>query len=50
MRLRFSTTIALGALLTSTVAGQGKIYPGVAFKKLESLVQGAQIAPQRLWS
>ena len=34
----------------STFAGQGKIHPGVAFKKLESLVQGAQIASRRLWS
>jgi 5-methyltetrahydropteroyltriglutamate--homocysteine methyltransferase len=34
----------------STFAGQGKIHPGVAFKKLESLVEGAKIASKRLWS
>jgi 5-methyltetrahydropteroyltriglutamate--homocysteine methyltransferase len=34
----------------ATFAGLGKIDPGVAFKKLESLVQGAEIASRRLWS
>jgi 5-methyltetrahydropteroyltriglutamate--homocysteine methyltransferase len=34
----------------ATFAGQGKIHPGVAFKKLESLVEGARIASKRLWS
>jgi 5-methyltetrahydropteroyltriglutamate--homocysteine methyltransferase len=33
----------------ATFAGQGKIHPGVAFKKLESLVEGAKIASRRLW-
>ena len=34
----------------ATFAGQSKIDPGVAFKKLESLAQGAEIASKRLWS
>ena len=34
----------------ATFAGLGKIDPGVAFKKLESLVEGAEIASRRLWS
>ncbi len=34
----------------ATFAGLGKVDPGVAFKKLESLVQGAEIASRRLWS
>ena len=34
----------------ATQAGQSKVDPGVAFKKLESLVQGAEIASKRLWS
>jgi 5-methyltetrahydropteroyltriglutamate--homocysteine methyltransferase len=33
----------------STFAGTGKLHPGVAFKKLESLVEGARIASERLW-
>jgi 5-methyltetrahydropteroyltriglutamate--homocysteine methyltransferase len=33
----------------STFAGTGKLHPGVAFKKLESLVEGAAIASRRLW-
>jgi 5-methyltetrahydropteroyltriglutamate--homocysteine methyltransferase len=33
----------------ATFAGQGKVHPGVAFKKLESLVEGARIASKRLW-
>ena len=33
----------------ATFAGQGKIHPGVAYKKLESLVEGARIASNRLW-
>ncbi len=32
-----------------TFAGYGKIDPGVAFKKLRSLVEGARIATARLW-
>jgi 5-methyltetrahydropteroyltriglutamate--homocysteine methyltransferase len=32
-----------------TFAGYGKIDPDVAFKKLESLVRGAEIATERLW-
>jgi 5-methyltetrahydropteroyltriglutamate--homocysteine methyltransferase len=34
----------------STFAGTGKLHPGVAFKKLESLVEGAAIASRRLWN
>jgi 5-methyltetrahydropteroyltriglutamate--homocysteine methyltransferase len=34
----------------ATFAAQGKIHPGVAFKKLESLVEGAKIASRRLWA
>ena len=33
----------------ATFAGIGKLHPGVAFKKLESQVQGAEIASGRLW-
>jgi 5-methyltetrahydropteroyltriglutamate--homocysteine methyltransferase len=32
-----------------TFAGYGKIDPGVAYKKLASLVEGARIASSRLW-
>ncbi|HXS28151.1 MAG TPA: cobalamin-independent methionine synthase II family protein [Steroidobacteraceae bacterium] len=32
-----------------TFAGYGKVDPGVAFKKLRSLVEGARIASARLW-
>ena len=32
-----------------TFAGYGKIDPDVAFKKLASLVRGAEIATARLW-
>jgi 5-methyltetrahydropteroyltriglutamate--homocysteine methyltransferase len=32
-----------------TFAGYGKVDPGVAFKKLRSLVEGARIASGRLW-
>jgi 5-methyltetrahydropteroyltriglutamate--homocysteine methyltransferase len=32
-----------------TFAGAGKIDPGIAFKKLKSLVEGALIASKRLW-
>jgi 5-methyltetrahydropteroyltriglutamate--homocysteine methyltransferase len=34
----------------ATFAGIGKLHPGVAFKKLESLVEGAAIASKRLWN
>jgi 5-methyltetrahydropteroyltriglutamate--homocysteine methyltransferase len=32
-----------------TFAGYGKIDPGIAFKKLAAMVEGAAIASQRLW-
>ncbi|MGZ5853589.1 MAG: epoxyalkane--coenzyme M transferase, partial [Xanthobacteraceae bacterium] len=32
-----------------TFAGAGKIDPGIAFKKLASLVEGAAITSKRLW-
>ena len=32
-----------------TFAGAGKIDPGIAFKKLKSMVEGAAIASKRLW-
>jgi 5-methyltetrahydropteroyltriglutamate--homocysteine methyltransferase len=32
-----------------TFAGAGKVDPGIAFKKLKSLVEGAAIASKRLW-
>ncbi len=32
-----------------TFAGYAKVDPGIAFKKLKSLVEGAAIASQRLW-
>lgn len=32
-----------------TFAGYGKVDPGVAIKKLRSMVEGARIASQRLW-
>jgi 5-methyltetrahydropteroyltriglutamate--homocysteine methyltransferase len=33
-----------------TFAGYGKVDPDIAYKKLKSLVEGAAIASQRLWS
>jgi 5-methyltetrahydropteroyltriglutamate--homocysteine methyltransferase len=32
-----------------TFAGIGKMDPGISFKKLEALVEGAAIASKRLW-
>ncbi|MFZ0838327.1 MAG: epoxyalkane--coenzyme M transferase, partial [Xanthobacteraceae bacterium] len=33
-----------------TFAGYSKVDPGIAFKKLRSLVEGAAIASKRLWN
>ena len=33
-----------------TFAGYGKIDPGIAFKKLRAMVEGAAIASKRLWA
>jgi 5-methyltetrahydropteroyltriglutamate--homocysteine methyltransferase len=33
-----------------TFAGYAKVDPGIAFKKLSALVEGAAIASKRLWA
>ena len=32
-----------------TFAGYGKLDPDISFKKLRAMVEGAEIASQRLW-